>query len=553
MENEENPKGVFAYHMRTKHGRRGFAPGPGFMDWANQPDPFRRYDGAEFLALPLVAGPADVDFSSLDRAGSVPPRGLDAENLSLFLELSLGLTAWKEYQGSRWALRANPSSGNLHPSECTLLAPPIEGVCEQPGIFHYAPLDHGLELLQAPGMRTLAPLIGDDGTSFLAILSSVHWRESWKYCERAYRYCQHDAGHALGSIRYAAALLGWRARLLAEPSDAELAALAGLDRTDLFAHGESEVPDFCIAVDAGAPADMEAGTWGRAAPDTAAGEWLGTPNRLSEQHVRWRAIDDVEASAAKPRTESANFTESTKAGAERSDFGIAATDIIRRRRSAVAMDGTTGMDKEAFLGVLARTLPRAGSVPWDGFPFAPALSLALFVHRVGGLPPGLYLFARGLDHAERLRAVAPDFIWREPVGGDLPLYLLTEGDLRNAARAVSCGQDIAADGAFSLGMIADFSGIIEAEGPWAYRRLHWEAGLIGQVLYLEAEAAGRRATGIGCFFDDEMMEILGHDVGPEREAWRSLYHFTVGGAVDDDRLATLDAYHHLPEERRTRA
>ena len=35
-----------------------------------------------------------------------------------------------------------------------------------------------------------------------------------------------------------------------------------------------------------------------------------------------------------------------------------------------------------------------------------------------------------------------------------------------------------------------------------YRRLFWECGLIGQVLYLEAEAAGVRGTGIGCFYDD---------------------------------------------------
>src|SRR5437660_12483691 len=33
--------------------------------------------------------------------------------------------------------------------------------------------------------------------SFLVGLSSIHWREAWKYGERAFRYCQHDVGHAL--------------------------------------------------------------------------------------------------------------------------------------------------------------------------------------------------------------------------------------------------------------------------------------------------------------------------------------------------------------------
>ena len=70
------------------------------------------------------------------------------------------------------------------------------------------------------------------------------------------------------------------------------------------------------------------------------------------------------------------------------------------------------------------------------------------------------------------------------------------------------------------------------------RGLFWEAGLLGQVLYLEAEAAGVRATGIGCFFDDPVHRVF----GLEDFAFQSLYHFAVGGAVDDPRLTTLAPY-----------
>ncbi|MCH8147584.1 MAG: hypothetical protein IH987_06250, partial [Planctomycetes bacterium] len=75
-------------------------------------------------------------------------------------------------------------------------------------------------------------------------------------------------------------------------------------------------------------------------------------------------------------------------------------------------------------------------------------------------------------------------------------------------------------------------------GGWYYRRLFWEAGMIGQVLYLEAEAAGVRSTGIGCYFDDPVHDVLGLD----GMAYQSLYHFTVGGAVEDTRLTTEPAY-----------
>src|SRR5205807_5800413 len=123
----------------------------------------------------------------------------------------------------------------------------------------------------------------------------------------------------------------------------------------------------------------------------------------------------------------------------------------------------------------------------------------------------------------------------------LRLFRLASADLREVARAVSCHQAIAADGAFSLGMLADFAGVLAGQGPWWYRRLFWEAGVLGQVLYLGAEAAGVRGTGIGCYFDDPVHELL----GLAGEAFQDLYHFTVGGPVEDRRLLTRPPYAHL--------
>ena len=111
-------------------------------------------------------------------------------------------------------------------------------------------------------------------------------------------------------------------------------------------------------------------------------------------------------------------------------------------------------------------------------------------------------------------------------------------DLRETARTVSCHQEIAADGVFSLGMIAEFGEVIRGGDPWWYRRLFWEAGVLGQTLYLEAEAAGVRGTGIGCYFDDAMHEVL----GLAGDRFQSLYHFSVGGPVEDRRLRTIPPY-----------
>ena len=89
---------------------------------------------------------------------------------------------------------------------------------------------------------------------------------------------------------------------------------------------------------------------------------------------------------------------------------------------------------------------------------------------------------------------------------------------------MSCDQDIAADGFFSLGMLAELRREPRRHGPSFYRHLFWETGFLGQMLYLEAEAAGARATGIGCFYDDPVHETL----GLQGHACQSLYHLRSG-------------------------
>jgi nitroreductase len=103
---------------------------------------------------------------------------------------------------------------------------------------------------------------------------------------------------------------------------------------------------------------------------------------------------------------------------------------------------------------------------------------------------------------------------------------------------VSCDQDIASDGFFSLGMLAEFDASLRELGPAFYRHLFWESGVVGQALYLEAEAAGARATGIGCFYDDPVHDVF----GLVDHTFQSLYHFTIGMPVEDVRLTTESGY-----------
>jgi hypothetical protein len=116
--------------------------------------------------------------------------------------------------------------------------------------------------------------------------------------------------------------------------------------------------------------------------------------------------------------------------------------------------------------------------------------------------------------------------------------LLFPADVTFTANRLSCDQEIAADGFFSLGMIARLASSLHERGEWFYRRLFWECGMIGQVLYLEAEAATARGTGIGCFYDDAVHELL----ALSDDRWQSLYHFSMGVPVEDTRLTTEPGY-----------
>ncbi len=531
---------VLAYHRLSKHHLHRYADSPGYLDWANQPDPFRTFAGAPSVELPLLADALGTPYADLYSPGAVAPRRVDVNSVAILFELSLGLSAWKEFRGSRWALRCNPSSGNLHPTEGYAVLPPLPGIAT--GVHHYVSRDHALEQRRAfsadesARLTTMLP-----PGCFLVGLSSIHWREAWKYGLRAFRYCNHDVGHALAAIRYAAAALGWSARLLDHLGDNDVTAWLGLG-SDGFAgvdEFDREHPDALVLV---GPPPLTAGLPGL--EPLTAGAWLGRANALSRAHVRWEAIDEAAAATGKPPTPLGSSPPPPGLSSLPRASAIPAATLIRQRRSCLALDGRTAIDATTFYGMLDRLLPRPEVPPWDLLPWQPLLHLAIYVHRVRGLEPGLYLFERSPEVHDELRAAcSKSFRWHRPPGcpEHLALYQLSAGDFREEARTVSCHQEIASDGAFSLGMLAPLAGTLRARGPWWYRRLFWESGVLGQVLYLEAEAAGVRSTGIGCYFDDACHRLL----GLSGDAWQDLYHFTVGGPVEDRRLRTLEPYAHL--------
>jgi SagB-type dehydrogenase family enzyme len=526
------PKDIRGYHQRVKHARNRYALGPAFLDWTSQPSPYRLFEGSEQILLPLLEGSDTPIFPGPALGAST----LGRDALGLFLELAFGISAWKSAESSTWALRNNPSSGNLHPTEAYIVLNAVEELSDKAGLYHYAPLTHALEVRATFSHPILIPSGG-----FMLALSSIPWREAWKYGERAFRYCQHDVGHAVGAAVQAAAALGWRAHVLPEPSDDDISGLLGLARGDAAHRWEAEHPDLImwIAIENGLPGSLDLG------PLIAAERvWRGNANQLSEDHDGWPLVDLAVRLCHKSRGEAA--LQSVSPPASTPQFGgFRVADVVRARRSAQRFDGISILSRASFSAMLAATMPGVEPLQ-SALPWPPTLTLILFVQRVESIEPGVYALARHAEVAGRLRAAcSPGFDWTPVELDGLPFFRLQEGCFEREATRVACLQAISGKGFFSLAMIADFDKALEKEGAFAYRRLHWEAGMIGQALYLFATACGFSGTGIGCFFDDEVHALLG--LPRDETNFQDIYHFTVGAAVTDARVLTLPPY---PEERR---
>lgn len=547
---------ILEYHQASKHNFKAYAPGPRHLDMPIKPDPFLNYYGTQLLVLDKWSEEqieAEV-FPAYEQAFSpeeLKPSELNKENISRLFFDSFAISAWKKAGGTKWPLRVNPSSGNLHPTEVYLLSGHVQGLLESPSVCHYAPLAHALELRAEFSPETWELLSSGfpEGTFFVG-LTSIYWRVSWKYGLRAFRYANHDIGHAIAALTFAAAGLGWKTSLLADMSSEELAELLGMSGRE---GPEKEEPACLLAV---YPAG-ETCTAGKV-PSTAVSafkniSWEGVPNTLSPRQVQWVGIEKAASASRKGETDYLEKKQELKPGIQAvshltvkdykalSDLEMPPLRrVIRGRRSAIEMDNSAYMEKETFYEILQKTLPENNPI-FNTLAFGSFTHLLLFVNRVKDLLPGLYIFLRKPAEKERFKAaIRPDFLWDKPENcpPGLEFYLLMEETFYDFAAQLSCGQRKAADACFTVCMLSEFEEPLNKFGSWIYPYLFWECGILGQLLYLEAEANGLKGCGIGCFFDEPLHEAIGLK-GLE---YQDLYHFVVGSPLQEIGARILPAY-----------
>ncbi len=482
------------YHEATKHTAESLRRTHYTLDWRNMPDPFRHYEGVPVLDLPADPPAPEIPALALLQGAQGTTVAADGPAfLSQLLFHSAAISASKRVPstGDRYALRVNPSSGNLHPTEFHFVT---RGLQEWPdGLYHYRPSSHMAEQRAAGALDM--KLAGDSAPIFF-VLTTIAWREAWKYRSRAYRYCLHDMGHAWQALALAARAMGSDSFAIGNFADDEVAEFCRLN--------EDEWPMLIVKLHGSTipVRDRDGGdvVW-----------YGGRANQLSRQQITYPLIDEIHAvtklkqniSAAEPALTGSGDIQLPSPASSARPFG----EVARARRSALDFRGAnTSISLSQLSAILAVTAQPLCS----DFSATRFVQLYLYVHRVDGLEPGVYRYWPEHAVLERIRS----------------------GDQRVAAAGLSLGQDLAGNACVAFSMIADLERAVRTYGDRGYRYAHFEAGAIGQRLYLAAEALGLGATGIGAFFDDQVHSYL--NVAPEQG--QVVYHFAIGYPVPDPRV-----------------
>ncbi|HOK09878.1 MAG TPA: SagB family peptide dehydrogenase [Candidatus Hydrogenedens sp.] len=541
---------IYDYHEKTKHRPHRYARSLGYLDWDNEPTPFRTFEGSEHVRLSLPTKDSSPSFyKAFYQSETIPSIPMTIDSISHLLLYSLGISAWKEYRGSRWAVRCNPSSGNLHPTETYLIIPQGNLDHKNTTLYHYEPFEHILEK-RAYTSQTTTDDVAPNCSYFYIALTSLVWREVWKYGERALRYCLLDIGHAIGAIIFSAMALGWRVAGIQGMDLYQLSNVLGLNRTE-YKYVEKEFPQIILVIYPKEKA-LLAPQLQYQLQNLVFDKWHGIPSKVSPQTIQWEIIDKTMSTLfdcstnypwSENNTNNSNNTYQPNNSTSCPDVPDSPTcwALFRKRRSAHSFNSNATFPNQGFLQLLKDLHFANQHFLKPIINNVPRISLLFFIHNVENLESGIYTYVSQPSHiniVEHCLISEGDNI--TPILDNFPLYLCITGNCRHISEHLCCGQEIARDGVLCISMFTDVIKELEQTNGFSYTTLHWEAGFIGQLLYLEAELNQMSGTGIGCFFDDEIYKIKRPDA--MQKNLNPLYYFTIGKAIPDPRIKTSPPY-----------
>uniref|UniRef100_UPI00404719C3 SagB family peptide dehydrogenase n=1 Tax=Aliarcobacter sp. TaxID=2321116 RepID=UPI00404719C3 len=413
------------YHQNTKHSYMSIRTNPNRVDWNNPPNRFKNYS-KKYERVQLLNENSNYNF----------------------LYLLGGISAKKTYPNMEYYLRVNPSAGALYPNEVYFQVRNIDGFAD--GIYHLEVSSSSAVLLkQLDTTEGIESLLGLDYSvdGFIFFISSVYFRSSWKYKNRAFRYCLLDAGHILGSIEASSYLFDKSFEILYDFPKDKLNDFFSFDKKEFFTStvicGEKNSDKKEIF-------SLDIPTIDASSYENGAISFFFKNEMVEEAYKDSLQIIDKN-----------NEDNEAIFNFQKQKF----QDTIFQRRSIreFSNQSISKIQFESILNILNQAVKSDCDEKVDIF---------YTVNRVVGLEIGLYKNGK----------------------------LLKNGDFCSKAGYLCLEQDLGKSSAVTF-----FLGSTSKN----YQEVYQKAGLIGHRLYLSANYLGIGCSGIGAYYDDEVCEFVG--------------------------------------------
>ncbi|MGH7834682.1 MAG: SagB family peptide dehydrogenase, partial [Candidatus Binatia bacterium] len=231
--NNRDIQAAWEYHNRTKHSQQSIRSNPHYLDWENQPIPFKIYSQLEAIPLPRNLSSAGVPtLAAICPGVDSSDRAPDLQTLATILYLSAGITKKRSYPGGEILFRAAACTGALYHIDLYVVCGDLPDLAA--GVYHFSPHDFALRKLRSGDYRSV--LAGASGNELsvasapvILVSASTYWRNAWKYQARAYRHAYWDNGTILANLLAASAAHRLPAKIVLGFVDALVNTLLGLD------------------------------------------------------------------------------------------------------------------------------------------------------------------------------------------------------------------------------------------------------------------------------------------------------------------------------------
>ena len=476
---------ALTYHEATKHSEVTIGTSSHYLDWENRPSQFKEYGNLPSISLPRnFPHPTK---NSLKAISGQPIEGktdqIGIETLAEILFFSAGLTRKMRIGNEYHYMRAASATGALYPIELYVISAQIPGL--DAGVYHFNPFHFSLVKLREGDYRTTLESAGSRNSSsapLIIALTSIAWRNAWKYVARSYRHWFWDSGVIAANLLATANSAGVSTKLDLGFVDSEVDKLLALEprkeaTVALVAIGEGQHERPSSAYQRIQDLKFEI-------------------SPLSREEIDYPVIWDTnEASQLKTRPEAESWRSSSPKklepfpGAPAFPLYKKSVDSAPTLDEVILQRGSTRRfvhQPISFEDLSTILVTSSTNLPLDFLMDDQSLVDFYFIaNDVEGLASGSYSYNKNTGSVEQLKAVKS----------------------RSMSGYLSLGQQLFSDASVVFFLMTSLNQVLQSLGNRGYRAAQFEAGVRVGKVYLSSYALGLGASG-STFFDDAVTEFF---------------------------------------------